>query len=81
MTRTLITLELLGNENTLGFVKQVEGLKDLDIDEEYGLVLISPKKHLYVIRVNGPVDAEKLMSVQPKVKGVSADVRIAPVNQ
>jgi hypothetical protein len=81
MTRTLITLELLGNDNTLGFVKQVEGLKDLDIDEEYGLVLISPKKHLYVIRVNGPVDAEKLMSVQPKVKGVSADVRIAPFNQ
>ncbi len=78
MKRFLITLCLLPGENTLQYVKQLPGLKEVDIDENYGLVIISPKRNLYTIRVLGNIDADKLLSVQPKVKGIYEDVGIAP---
>ncbi len=77
--RYLITLQLLTDENTLESVKTLPGLKELKIDEDYGLVLISPKRNLYTIRVSGDLDSDTLMSVQPKVKGVYADVKVAPI--
>lgn len=79
MTRYLVTLHLLPGENTLEYVRELRGLKELKIDEEYGLVLISPTRNLYTIRVSGDIDSDELMSVQPKVKGVYGDVRIAPI--
>lgn len=77
--RSLITLHLQPDENRLQDIKQLSGLEELDIDEEYGLVVISPKRNLYTIRVLGDLDAEKLMSIQPKVKGVYADLRVSPM--
>jgi hypothetical protein len=77
--RYLITLQLLTDGNTLESVKQLPGLKELKIDEDYGLVLISPKRNLYTIRVSGDLDSDTLMFVQPKVKGVYADVKVAPI--
>jgi hypothetical protein len=51
----------------------------LPIDTADGLVSISPKRHLYVIRVNAAVDSESLMSL-PQVKGFHGDtvVSVAP---
>ena len=77
--RYLVTLHLLPEENTLEYVKELLGLRELKIDEDYGLVLISPKRNLYTIRVSGDIDPDKLTSVQPKVKGVYADMKIAPI--
>ena len=77
--RYLITLHLLHDENTLQCVKQLPGLNELKIDEDYGLVPISPKRNLYTIRVLGDLDSDKLMSMQPKVKGVYPDIRVAPI--
>jgi hypothetical protein len=78
MNNYLITLYLLPPHNSLNDVKTLDGIKDLKIDEDYGLVLISPKRNLYVIRVSGNLDIQKLMAVQPSVKGVHGDPRIAP---
>jgi hypothetical protein len=75
----LITLHLSPPHNSLDYVKTLDGIKDLNIDEDYGLVLISPKQNLYVIRVSGDVDYQKLMAIQPLVKGVHGDVKIAPI--
>lgn len=75
----LITLYLQPGENTLQYVKQLPGLKELNIDEDYGLINISPKRNLYTIRTSGEIDANKLMSIQPKVKGIYPDVKIAPM--
>jgi hypothetical protein len=76
--RYLITLNLPPPNNSLEYVKQLDGIKDLEIDEDYGLVLISPKRDLYVIRVSGDIDSQKLMTIQPLVKGVHGDLKIAP---
>lgn len=75
----LITLHLPPPRGSLQQVKQLAGLKGVEIDEDYGLVLISPRRHLYTIRVTGPVDADQLMAEQPEVKGVYPDVRIGPM--
>jgi hypothetical protein len=77
--RYLITLSLLPHESSLEFVKQFPGFEEIEIDEDYGLVLISPKRNLYTIRVLGDLDHDKLMAVQPKVKGIHGDVRVAPI--
>ena len=79
--RYLVTLHLMPEENTYEQIKQLPGLKDLDIDDDYGLVLISPKRKLYTIRVSGELDPEKLMTMQPRVKGVHGDVKISPVGE
>ncbi|NEO20250.1 MAG: hypothetical protein F6J94_27420 [Moorea sp. SIO1F2] len=76
--RYLITLNLPPPNNSLEFVKQLDGIKDLEIDEDYGLILISPKRDLYVIRVSGDMDSQKLIAIQPLVKGVHGDIKIAP---
>ncbi len=77
--RFIIKLHLLPNENTLEHVKQLPGLKDLEIDIEYGLVSISPKRGLYAIRVIGDIDPDKLIAKQPKVKGVFGDIKVIPI--
>lgn len=81
MKRFLVTLFLQPGENTLQHIKQLPGLEDLDIDEDYGLVAISPKRNLYTVRVRGDIDADRLLSIQPKVKGIFADAKVAPFNK
>ncbi len=81
MVTSLITLHLLPGENTLKYIRQLPGLEKLDIDENYGLVLISPKRNLYTIRVSGDIDSDKLLSMQPKVKGIYPDVKIIPLKK
>lgn len=77
--RSLITLHLQPDENRLQDIKQLLGFENLNIDDEYGLVAISPKRNLYTIRVSGDLDAEKLMSIQQKVKGVYTDLKVSPM--
>lgn len=76
--RYLVTLQLESPNNSLEYVKQLSGIRDLEIDEDYGIVPISPKRNLYVIRVTGDVDANQLMSIQSAVKGVHGDIKVEP---
>lgn len=76
---SLITLHLLPGEDTMEFVKQLPGLRDLSIDLEYGLIPISPKRRLFTIRVLGDMDADKLQEEEPRVRGIHGDVKISPI--
>ncbi len=76
----LITLHLQPPNNSLEYVKQLSGIRELEIDENYGLVLISPKRDLYVIRVSGDINPNHLMSIQPAVKGVHGDMQVRSFN-
>ncbi len=75
----LITLCLSPTEDTLRFVKQLTGLKELEIDEVYGLVPISLKRNLYTIRVSGNFQTDKLMANQPKIKGIYPDIKVSSI--
>lgn len=77
----LVTLELKNGENSIKDIKQMEGLKDLTIDEEYEVVTISKKRNLYVVRVKGELNIEKLKKIQPKVYGVYSDTKISTINK
>jgi hypothetical protein len=79
--RYLIKLRLLPDENTLEFVRQLPEIRDLEIDMDYGLVTLSPKRGLYVIRVRGEIDPDKLIDRQPKVEGVYGDIKVDPIKQ
>jgi len=75
----LITLQLSPPHNTFSYVRGLPGLKGLAIDDAYGLVAISPKRDLYVIRASGDID-EAAVSAVAEVKGIHADVKIAPID-
>ena len=75
---SLITLELHAPDDSLEYASSLPVLKDLQIDTVYGLVPISPKRHLYVLRLEGELDRDKLLSV-PQVKGVHGDVRVSAI--
>ncbi|WP_448570249.1 hypothetical protein [Trichothermofontia sp.] len=77
---TLVTLQLESPHNTLAYVQQLSGLQGVTIDADYGLVLISPQRSLYVVRVVGALDAEQLMAQHPEVKGVHGDVTIQAID-
>ena len=52
----------------------------LKVDTDYGLVSISPKRGLYVVRVDGdPGDADSV-ALSEEVVGVHGDVKIAPID-
>ena len=76
----MIKLELDRPNNTLSYVRQISGLDELNIDEEYGVVPIDPKRGLYVIRVIGEIDADKVRALNT-VRGVYGDVRVAPFDK
>ena len=78
---SMIKLKLEPGEATLARVYELEGLKDLNIDESFGLICISPKRNLYTIRVSGDVDRDALMAVQTRVKGVYGEVKISQISE
>ncbi|MCB1740562.1 MAG: hypothetical protein KDK91_09345 [Gammaproteobacteria bacterium] len=78
--KTLVTLELAPEEARYELASALPVLRELDLDAAYGLVTISPKRHLYVLRVRGVVDRERLLAV-PQVKGVHGDVRISTTDE
>lgn len=78
---SMIKLELEPGEASLSRVSELQGLKDLNIDETFGLTCISPKRNLYTIRVSGDVDRDALMAVQPKVKGVYGEMKISQISE
>ncbi len=75
----LITLELLAPDNTLEYVCALPVLKELSVDRDYGLVLVSPRRNLYVIRVDGDLDRNRLLQ-DSHVTAVHGDVRISTMD-
>lgn len=77
--RYLITLHLEPPDNTLAHARALLEPFGLKIDIDYGLVRISDKRGLYVVRTDAdPKDAESA-ALTEAVVGVHGDVRIAPI--
>lgn len=77
--RSMVKLELEPGEASLSHVRGLEGIKDLNVDEDFGLICISPKRRLYTIRIDGNVDRDTLMAVQPRVKGVYGEMKVSQI--
>ena len=75
----MIKLELEPAVASLSHVQGLDGIKDLTVDKNYGLICISPKRNLYTIRIVGDVDRHALMAVQPRVKGVYGEMKISQI--
>jgi hypothetical protein len=75
--RYLVTLRLAPAHRTLEYARHLLEPLGLRIDVQYGLVSISPKRSLFVVRVGGEIDGEALASL-PEVAGVHGDPKIAP---
>lgn len=58
-------------------VQKLPGLADLNLDEEYGLVMISPRESLYVIRTDSVDDIARRRELSPEIIGVYGDSRIS----
>ena len=78
--RYLITLKFAPSEATLAQARELLEPFGLVVDVAYGLVIISPKRGLYVVRVEGGINNEQL-SALPEVVGVHGEVKIAPIQQ
>ena len=78
--RYLITLRLDADDATLAHARALVEPYGLKVDTDYGLVSISPKRGLYVVRVEGdPEDADSV-ALSEEVAGVHGDVKIAPID-
>lgn len=77
--RYLVTLQLNRNQKSVEDVKHLAGFQDVNIDNNYGVVTISPKRNLYAIRVLGNLDVNQLKATQPKVQEIYGDTSIASV--
>jgi hypothetical protein len=75
MGRVLLTLELGPREASLPRVKRSLELTDSEIDGDYGLVEVSPKRHLYTVLVSP--DAALRVRRHEHVRRVSSNPTIA----
>jgi hypothetical protein len=76
MPKQMLTLTLPPEEATLSQVRRRLNLSADEIDSEFGVVLIDPKRNLYTILVEE--EAVHKVSGRPEVKGPFSNPRIEP---
>ena len=73
----MIKLKLVSPNPTLEEVLSLPGIAGLDVDKDYGVICISPKERLFVVRVKEVTDLEQRMKASPEILGAYGDVRIS----
>lgn len=77
--RYLITLELDPKHSSLRDVKKFTGLKKLNIDKKFGVINVSSRDNLYVVRATGDINPQQLIATQPEIKRIHGDSYISPM--
>ena len=73
----MIKLKIIKHKPTLNYVRSLPGMKGLEIDESYGLICISPKKNLFIVRVKEIDNLEERKKASPEILNGYDDVRIS----
>ena len=73
----MIKLQLPEPIKDLASVQTLPGLSDLTLDPEFGLVAISPRDSLYVVRTDFVDDLERRRQLSPEIIQAYGDVRIS----
>jgi hypothetical protein len=75
--QAMIKLKFESPNPTLEEVLSLPGMAGLDVDKDYGLICISPKDRLFVVRVKEVTELERRMRASPEIQGAYGDVRIS----
>lgn len=81
MMTALIKLRLPDEAATFNAVQQLPGLKDVDLDVNYGLVCINPKENLFVVRASAINRMEERQKLSPEIIGGFGDIRISATDE
>jgi hypothetical protein len=74
---TMIKLRLPGPARDLAAVQALPGLAGLELDPKFGLLNISPRDSLYVVRVAAVDDLDRRRALSPEIVGAYGDIRIS----
>jgi hypothetical protein len=73
----MIKLQFANHTPTLNEVRSLPGMAGLDLDEAYGLICISPKEKLFIVRAKEVDDVERRKKTSPEILDVYGDIRIS----
>lgn len=76
MAKLLLSVTRSASQASLDAVKRDLGLSDEEIDDDFGIVCIDPKRHRYAILVEER--AAERVGKEPGVEGPFANPRIEP---
>jgi hypothetical protein len=76
MSKQMLTIKLRANEATLSKVCKRLNLSADEVDSEFGVVNIDPKRNLYTILVEE--EAARRVSGMPEVEGPFSNPKIEP---
>jgi hypothetical protein len=75
VAHVLLTVELEPTDANFGSVKDWLSLNDDEVDETFGLVEVSPRRHLYTMLVDS--DAAARVRGHDRVKRISSNPTVA----
>lgn len=73
----MIKLRLPDAPRTLEIVQCLPGLADLRLDSKFGVVPISPRDCLYIVRTDCVDDVDHRRELSPEIVEVYGDIRIS----
>ena len=73
----MIKLRLPGQTRDFESVQALPGLAGLPLDSRFGLVPISPRDSLYVVRTDRMDDLDRRRRISPEIIEAYGDVRIS----
>lgn len=73
----LIKLRLEKTNATIGYVSELPGMHGLELEREYGLIPISPKENLYVVRVASYDRPDERKKQSPEIVQHYGDIKIS----
>ena len=74
---TMIKLRLSFPHADFATVQALPGLSDLQLDSNFGIVQISPRESLYVVRTGQVDDLNRRRKLSPEIIEAYGDVRIS----
>ena len=74
--QVIIKLKLARDKANLPSVRSLPGMQGISLDPAYGVVCISPREGLYVVRADSVDDIEERQALSAEMLGVYGDVRI-----
>jgi len=73
----MIKLQLSEDERDFNPVQALGGLDGIQLDADFGLVLIDPRKSLYVVRAAEIDNVDARKKISPQIIDAYGDVRIS----